>query len=99
MPVIIKAKKYSTFYGFLFFLFMKLIIYFRFLESLQNGCLPVVLSNNWEMPFADFIDWQKCALLFDERNINGVSNLNFIDIISTDSFLFRYLTRLNQFLL
>lgn len=65
------------------------MIYFRFLESLKYGCLPVVLSNNWEVPFADFIDWPKCALLFDERNINGVSKLNFIDNLSTQSFCFR----------
>lgn len=46
---------------------------FRFLESLQAGCVPVLLSNGWELPFADVLDWSRAAVLADERLLLQVS--------------------------
>ncbi|KAI6650288.1 Exostosin-1-like [Oopsacas minuta] len=42
---------------------------FRFLESLQFGCIPVSLSNSYVMPFSDVIDWKLTAINIDERNL------------------------------
>lgn len=40
---------------------------FRFLETLQAACVPVMLSNGWEMPFSEVIDWNMAAVIGDER--------------------------------
>lgn len=40
---------------------------FRFLEALQLGCIPVVVSNDWVLPFDGLINWQRAVVLGDER--------------------------------
>jgi len=33
----------------------------------QAACIPVILSNGWEFPFSEVIDWRKAAIIGDER--------------------------------
>ncbi|KAF4074102.1 hypothetical protein AMELA_G00250770 [Ameiurus melas] len=40
---------------------------FRFLEALQAACVPVMLSNGWELPFSEVINWNTGAVIGDER--------------------------------
>lgn len=49
---------------------------FRFLESLQAGCIPILLSNGWALPFKEVIDWNKVAILADEQLLFQVNVLN-----------------------
>uniref|UniRef100_A0A3Q3Q805 Exostosin glycosyltransferase 1 n=1 Tax=Monopterus albus TaxID=43700 RepID=A0A3Q3Q805_MONAL len=48
---------------------------FRFLEALQAACIPFILSNGWELPFSEVIDWRKAAIIGDERLLLQVPSI------------------------
>lgn len=33
----------------------------------QAACVPVMLSNGWELPFSEVINWNQAAIIGDER--------------------------------
>ena len=49
---------------------------FRFLETLQAGCVPVIMSNGWQLPFDEVIDWSSASLSVDERMLMQVIVIN-----------------------
>jgi len=48
---------------------------FRFIETLQAGCVPVLLSNGWKLPFAEVIDWSQAVFQADERLLMQVPEM------------------------
>uniref|UniRef100_A0A3P8SS07 Exostosin glycosyltransferase 1 n=1 Tax=Amphiprion percula TaxID=161767 RepID=A0A3P8SS07_AMPPE len=41
----------------------------------QAACIPVILSNGWELPFSEVIDWRKAAIIGDERLLLQVPSI------------------------
>uniref|UniRef100_A0A6Q2XGK7 Exostosin glycosyltransferase 1 n=1 Tax=Esox lucius TaxID=8010 RepID=A0A6Q2XGK7_ESOLU len=41
----------------------------------QAACIPVLLSNGWELPFSEIIDWSKAAIIGDERLLLQVPSI------------------------
>ena len=48
---------------------------FRFLEAIQYGCIPVIMSNGWDLPFSDVIDWVKFSIVLDESLLLQLPNI------------------------
>lgn len=48
---------------------------FRFLEALQAGCIPVLVSNGWALPFDEVIEWGAAAVWADERLLLQVADV------------------------
>lgn len=42
----------------------------------QAACVPVMLSNGWELPFSEIIDWNTAAVIGDERLLLQVTARN-----------------------
>lgn len=53
---------------------------FRFLEALRAGCIPVILSNGWALPFHERIDWTQAAIFSDERLLLQVCKIQLLTI-------------------
>ncbi|CAL1377461.1 unnamed protein product [Linum trigynum] len=41
----------------------------RITDSIHYGCVPVILSNYYDLPFNDIIDWNKFAVVLKERDV------------------------------
>ncbi|CAL2040488.1 unnamed protein product [Caenorhabditis brenneri] len=48
---------------------------FRFLETLRSGCIPVVISDSWILPFTETIDWSSAAIVVAERDALSIPEL------------------------
>lgn len=66
---------------------------YRFLEALQAGCIPVLLSNGWALPFMEVIDWNKAAIWADERLLLQVPEM-LRSISKTKAFILRQQTQI-----
>lgn len=48
---------------------------YRLLEAMSFGCIPVILSDNWILPFDRLIDWRSCSLRPREDEIMPFTTL------------------------
>ncbi|XP_074568145.1 putative glycosyltransferase At5g03795 [Curcuma longa] len=59
----------------------------RITDSIHYGCVPVILSNYYDLPFNDIVDWQKFSLVLKESDVyrlksilKSVSQEKFVDL-------------------
>lgn len=45
---------------------------YRFMEALSAGAIPVVVADNWKLPFDDIILWHRCLLLFPTTELHRI---------------------------
>ncbi|XP_016769739.2 exostosin-1 isoform X1 [Apis mellifera] len=77
---------------------------FRFLEALRAGCIPVILSNGWALPFHERIDWTQAVIFSDERLllqipdiVRSVSNVHILKLRQQTQFLWeRYFSSIEK---
>lgn len=77
---------------------------FRFLEALRAGCIPVILSNGWALPFHERIDWKQAVIYADERLLfqipdilRSVSNTKILKLRQQTQFLWeRYFSSIEK---
>ena len=48
---------------------------FRMYETMQMGGIPIYISDEFWLPFADEIDWEKAALLVKDTKIETIPKL------------------------
>ncbi|VEL25933.1 unnamed protein product [Protopolystoma xenopodis] len=71
---------------------------------MKYGCIPVVIDNNFVLPFSEVLDWTRCSLKVRENQIDRLSGLlesfsqNEIKLLQTQvAFVFgRYMSSLQR---
>ena len=48
---------------------------YRLLEAMSFGCIPIILSDNWVLPFDRLIDWSSCTLRPREDEVVACATL------------------------
>jgi hypothetical protein len=47
----------------------------RIVESILNGCIPVIIADNFVLPFADVLDWNKFSITVAEKSIPDLKDI------------------------
>ncbi|XP_031247202.1 probable glycosyltransferase At5g03795 [Pistacia vera] len=47
----------------------------RIADSIHYGCVPVILSDNYDLPFNDILDWNKFSLILKEDDVPRLKKL------------------------
>ncbi|KAG5529625.1 hypothetical protein RHGRI_030119 [Rhododendron griersonianum] len=57
----------------------------RITDSIHYGCVPVILSNYYDLPFNDILDWRKFSVILEENDVyrlkqilKDISNSEFV---------------------
>jgi len=48
---------------------------FRFYETIQMGCVPIYISDEFWLPFRSFIDWNKLCVMIDPNQIHHIPSI------------------------
>ncbi|PKA52855.1 putative glycosyltransferase [Apostasia shenzhenica] len=57
----------------------------RIVDSIHYGCVPVILSDYYDLPFNDILDWRKFALILREKDVYQLKSI--LKSISDEEFV------------
>ncbi|XP_078182191.1 putative glycosyltransferase At5g03795 [Carex rostrata] len=57
----------------------------RIMDSIHYGCIPVILSDYYDLPFNDILDWSKFSLILKERDVYQLKDI--LKSVSHDQFV------------
>lgn len=57
----------------------------RISDAIHYGCVPVILSDYYDLPFNDALDWRKFAVILRERDVYQLKNI--LKSISQEEFV------------
>ncbi|XP_011626781.1 probable glycosyltransferase At5g03795 [Amborella trichopoda] len=57
----------------------------RIADSIHYGCVPVILSDYYDLPFNDILDWRKFSLILKERDVYQLKSI--LKSISDEEFI------------
>eukprot|EP00268_Persea_americana_P013281 TRINITY_DN1578_c0_g1_i2.p1 TRINITY_DN1578_c0_g1~~TRINITY_DN1578_c0_g1_i2.p1 ORF type:complete len:426 (-),score=44.94 TRINITY_DN1578_c0_g1_i2:503-1780(-) len=57
----------------------------RITDSIHYGCVPVILSNYYDLPFNDILDWRKFSLILKEDDVYQLKSI--LKAVSDDEFI------------
>uniref|UniRef100_A0A0D9VD40 Exostosin GT47 domain-containing protein n=1 Tax=Leersia perrieri TaxID=77586 RepID=A0A0D9VD40_9ORYZ len=57
----------------------------RISDSIHYGCVPVILSDYYDLPFNDILDWRKFAVVLKERDVYQLKSI--LKSISQEEFV------------
>lgn len=41
----------------------------RVVDAIHYGCVPVLISNYYDLPFANILDWSKFSIIVNQQDI------------------------------
>ncbi|OAY74476.1 putative glycosyltransferase [Ananas comosus] len=57
----------------------------RIADSIHYGCIPVILSNYYDLPFNDILDWRKFSIILKESDVYQLKSV--LKSISNEEFI------------
>ncbi|KAF2295805.1 hypothetical protein GH714_034061 [Hevea brasiliensis] len=57
----------------------------RIADSIHYGCVPVILSNYYDLPFNDILDWRKFSVILKEQDVYSLKQV--LKNMSDDEFV------------
>lgn len=47
----------------------------RVVDAIHYGCVPVLISNYYDLPFANILDWSKFSIIVNQQDIPQLKNI------------------------
>ncbi|KAK6139097.1 hypothetical protein DH2020_027158 [Rehmannia glutinosa] len=60
----------------------------RLVDAIHYGCIPVLISNYYDLPFANILDWSRFSIIVNQRDVAFLKNI--LTTVSEETYLNLY---------